>query len=255
MNTPQSTRSVQNRLLNMAIAVKNILEENDIPYFITYGTLLGAVRHKGFIPWDDDFDFYLFDDSYEQARDILREKLPQSLFLEDEESEPLYYHAWMHVKDLNSVASCELFPQDEHYSHKGVSIDLYRAYKMKLSDEATFRYQHYISYLERRKNVNLLSNDEYQLRTNKAKQEFTKRKKCNSSALNDPIIYTFPSSYNDFILPEELFPLKVYQFEGVDFYGPNNAHAFLSRCYGDYMILPPIEKRVPHYSTVLFTQK
>ena len=75
---------VQKVLFNMAVAIRDILEKNAIPYMLAYGTLLGAVRHKGFIPWDDDFDFYLFGDSYEKAIRCLRDELPADYFVEDE---------------------------------------------------------------------------------------------------------------------------------------------------------------------------
>ena len=65
-------KRVQERLLKMAKEIASILEDHDIPYQIAFGTLLGAVRHKGFIPWDDDFDFFLFDDSYEKAMEVLQ---------------------------------------------------------------------------------------------------------------------------------------------------------------------------------------
>ena len=52
-------KRVQKRLLEMGTVIARILEKHDIPYMITFGTLLGAVRHHGFIPWDDDFDIFL----------------------------------------------------------------------------------------------------------------------------------------------------------------------------------------------------
>ena len=139
MYSKDDLKKVQNRLLEMAIAVRDILEENQVPYFITYGTLLGAVRHNGFIPWDDDFDFYLFDDSYDRAMTVLRNELPADMFLENWDSEPLYYHDWAHVKDLGSIVDYSLFPGDGCYSHKGVSIDLYRTTKIYEAEEKVYR--------------------------------------------------------------------------------------------------------------------
>ena len=72
-------KRVQDRLLEIAKRTAAILEKHDIPYQIAFGTLLGAVRHGGFIPWDDDFDFFLFDDSYEKAMEVLAQELPSDL--------------------------------------------------------------------------------------------------------------------------------------------------------------------------------
>ena len=112
-------KRVQNRLFQMGQVIANILSTHNIPHMITFGTLLGAVRHGGFIPWDDDFDFFLFDDTYDEAIKILRNELPVDMFLEDDKSEPKYFHGWAHVKDLNSEVYCEQFPQDNLYEHHG----------------------------------------------------------------------------------------------------------------------------------------
>ena len=115
MCTPEEVKRIQSRLLEMAVAVRDILEKHHIPYFLTYGSLLGAVRHQGFIPWDDDFDLYLFDDSYDEAMKVLGAELPGDMFLEYWETEPLFFHAWAHVKDMHSRTECESFPQENFF--------------------------------------------------------------------------------------------------------------------------------------------
>ena len=150
MEIGSNVRKVQARLLEMAVKIAGILERNDVPYQIACGTLLGAVRHGGFIPWDDDFDLALFDDTYDRAIEILRSELPQDMFVEDEKSEPRYFHGWAHVKDLNSAAHCDLFPQDNLYSHHGLSVDLYRWKRMHSSCLLDWRMDELRKYLNRK---------------------------------------------------------------------------------------------------------
>lgn len=254
MYTQEKIRQVQCRLLVMAKSIKNILDFHDIPYFITYGTLLGAVRHEGFIPWDDDLDLYLFADSYDRAMYVLEEELPTDYFLESEKTEPLYFHAWAHVKDLNTIAECELFPQDGSYSHKGISIDLYKMHKMKEKDIKRFHLEEHIAYLQRRCDKGLLDGIKFQQKMKELQDALLVLEKEDTSCIrvSDTEVYVGLFADWDVLSQQELFPLKEYKFEDTNFKGPNNAHGFLERWYGNYMQFPPMKERRPHYSDVCF---
>lgn len=242
-------KRVQDTLLLMAKSIASILEQHSIPYMIAFGTLLGAVRHQGFIPWDDDFDFYLFDDTYDEAIKYLRNELPDTMFLEDEKSEPLYFHGWAHVKDMNSEAVSQLFPQDSLYAHKGISIDLYRTKEMDIRNLENFLNEENQRYIERRKRKGLINDEEYNRRIEKLKHN----KASGVSYKNNYNVFNLVPVYKcHFMKSDSIFPLKRYKFEEFEFLGPNNADDILTSIYGNYMELPPIEKRRCHYSSVIF---
>ncbi len=239
----------QQRLLEMALCVHSILEANSIPYIITYGTLLGAVRHQGFIPWDDDLDLYLFDDHYDEAISALKKELPESMFLEDEESEPLYFHGWAHVKDVRSIVSHRQYTQDSIYSHKGLCVDLYKATLIPREELQLFQLTERMKYYERKHARGLIKDTSYKELCKEINSliEHESMKKIHHP---DDVIYGFMSLDGDYLEVEEVFPLKDYVFEGKVFHGPRLYDSFLRRCYGNYMELPPIEKRIPHYSSI-----
>ena len=66
----ETLRKVQLAQLEIAKEFKRICDENQLQYFMDSGTLLGAVRHKGFIPWDDDMDFGMMRDQYEKLLSV-----------------------------------------------------------------------------------------------------------------------------------------------------------------------------------------
>lgn len=235
----------QKRLLNMALNIRDILERNDIPYAIMFGTLLGAVRHQGFIPWDDDFDFILFDDSYDQAISILRKELPSDIFIEDKETEENFFHAWARAKCKNSVTECELFPLNKIYKNQGLAVDLFKATKMREQDLSDYRQKEKEIYFEKIKNLGLISSDEY---TEKIKS--ITNKDINSQEL----IYGFVFAKVDRIYENTMWPLRKYNFEGHEFYGPFDSNKILNLHYGDFMKIPRKEDQRNHYSVLSFIE-
>ena len=244
-------KRIQEKLLEMAKAVASILERENIPHMLAYGTLLGAVRHKGFIPWDSDFDFYLFDDTYDRAKELLRAFLPSNFFLQDEKSEPLYFHGWAHVRDVFSEVFSEKYSQDSHYTYRGVAVDLYRTKLMPEYELSDYLLNEYQLYIDRRKKFGLISEEDYKNRQN---QIALKRLKPNGEeSKKNNYIYSMIIPYNCRKMEvKDVFPLKKYQFEDTYFYGPSNANNILTSIYGNYMKFPPVEQRVSTYSQVRF---
>lgn len=249
-------KRVQKRLLYMAVSIRDILVKHNIPYFLAYGNLLGAVRHQGFIPWDDDFDLFLFDDTYDEAITYLRAEMPKDLFLEDKESEPLFYHGWARVKDLRTHIEKKISLNTNVYQHQGLGVDLFRLKKMKADEEKLYRATEHLAYLKRMKKHQIISEQVYIARAHPIENEISaeKEKLANSNNRSNQDIYTFCVIYDDRFFPKDLFPLKDYQYENTTFLGPNDPDPYLKCCYGNYMELPPPEKRHCHYNDVLFLE-
>ena len=245
----EKLKQVQNRLFEMAKSTCSILEKNNIPYMIAFGTLLGAVRHKGFIPWDDDFDIFIFDDVYDDAIKCLRKELPDNLFVEDDLSEPLFYHAWARVKDLRSKVDYKAYPQEHVYAHKGLSLDLFRANYMEKKDLEEFINNQNKIYIGKLKSKGLISDSEYNDRIKRLSEDIhrSEKERCTDTTK----IYAYPMFYDcKFMYASDVLPLRKYVFEGIEFYGPADAESILKNTYGNYMELPPFEKRKAHYSDV-----
>ncbi len=239
---------IQGVLFYIGNEVAQIFERHDIRYMIAYGTLLGAVRHQDLVPWDDDFDIFLLQDDYEVASEYLRKELPSNLFLEDSFSEPKYFHAWAHVKDLNSSCFYTKYPADDAYVHKGLHIDLYRLKKIKASNVRQYLIDENMAYLKRRKKYGLINEDDFKNRSESSFEQYEF-----DPASKDFDLYIFDGPYNQkTMIIEDAFPLKKYKIRNKEFWGPANADHVLKSIYGDYMKYPAYDDRKPKLDSVQF---
>ena len=82
--------SFQQHLLRLLTEIDAICQKNHITYFLAGGTLLGAIRHRGFIPWDDDADILMDEENWQKFRKACQTQLPANRFLSSPEDDPTY---------------------------------------------------------------------------------------------------------------------------------------------------------------------
>lgn len=116
-------RKVQMTQLEIAKEIKRVCEENNIKYFLDSGTLLGAVRHKGFIPWDDDMDMGMFRNDYLRFLETAPYCLSDSFFLQTWDTDPLYPYGFAKVRKIGT-----LFKEasiSENSNHNEIWVDIF----------------------------------------------------------------------------------------------------------------------------------
>lgn len=256
-----SLKDLQMRLLNMQKDIASFCEEEKIPYFLIGGSLLGAIRHNGFIPWDDDLDIGMTRKNYEK----FLEKFPKSslekkgYFLKIPGSTPDYHATFTKVCDPYTLLEentnqpvnlfIDIFPFD-FAPEKVLLAKIQNAMYLFWFQSVKFRMRD-ITYTGRKKVLyGLISGltKPFSLQTMINKRDKWLRKYEN--AKNARLVVNFSSSYGyhkEQFMIEELDELELHKFEDTQFLIPKNYHAFLERMYGDYLQLPPLSQQQPKH--------
>ena len=117
-------REAQLKMLSILEAIDKVCKAHDIGYWIEGGTLLGAMRHGGFIPWDDDVDISMLRCDYERFIEVAAKELPRHLFLQTRKSDPSFHHRECKVRDLNSFIADGGDDTGADYQ-KGLFVDIF----------------------------------------------------------------------------------------------------------------------------------
>ncbi|MBQ2694877.1 MAG: LicD family protein [Clostridia bacterium] len=192
--------------------VHEVLQKHNIQYWLGYGTLLGAVRHKGFIPWDDDLDICMTRENYNKAMEILPEELKKfSISVNKPNPQRIAISIW------NAGLILDIFPAD--------NVD---ADSIKGIDDLRNRTVEYRKYYVKHRNDSTQS-------LNAAKERIIGRENP-----DNPIWYQNVEFHADRCIYDNdmIFPLKTIEFEGYEFFAPNDCHRYLTEKYGDYMGFP-----------------
>ena len=260
----EQSRKIQELELQALIEVDRICRKHGINYTLTCGSLLGAVRHGGFIPWDDDIDIAMMRNDLIKFEEVCKTELDHKYFYQSHHTEQDYFRLYSKLRINNTI-----FKESVHSNHNinhGIYIDIFTidyTPNNKLKKALHILLYKIFSYGLSAKYLNI------QARSGKKKMmacflrlvylPFTKeflyrnadkiamRYKDTNDKL-DTIIFSGP------YLEKECFEYGMFtqycdiQFEENDVMIISNYKEYLESVYGDYMKLPPKEKQVSHHN-------
>ena len=261
---PEILRKIQEIELYILKEFKKICEENNISYFLVAGTLLGAIRHKGFIPWDDDIDVGMLRPDFDKFIEVCKTKLDTTKFFlqipENEVSSADYGIARLRLNNTHIVIesrkniNChdgffiELFPYDNIPDNiilakiygNGFAV-LKRVFAIRkgyISNPRTL----YAKLAVRTAQVLLKTIKTKTIEKWLKKYPYRYSKKRTKQVL--PLTEGYAHENHDFKTVSEL---STAMFEDELFLIPKEYDKYLTEQYGDYMKLPPIEQQKNHH--------
>lgn len=245
-------RKVQLRLLDILVEIDKVCRRHNIDYWLDSGTLLGAVRHGGFIPWDDDVDICVCRKDYKRLRSVLMSELPEYLVFADWKTDENFFDKCGRVIDRRSRYN---HPMLRFQKEKGLVVDIIIVEKTlpwikKIVDPVygpIFRQVHNFGKPLYKSNFKRLFNKSistvlYPL----ALALLYLGRSVSLVSRSSVFMHTYGSMFKSVRFEKDIFPLSEVMFEGKIFLAPRNTDSYLKNVYGNYMILPPIDKRVSH---------
>lgn len=248
----QQLRACQLKQLSILEEIDRICQKHQIGYWLDGGTLLGAVRHGGFIPWDDDIDIAMRQEDLDRFVSVAPSELREGLFLQTPQIEPQSKEPIVKVRDLNSfyVEGSDNFAADYQ---KGLYVDIfpmvdYPTLPKKWVKRITLGISKSYSVLHKSHYYSLKSFAEFfwfgaKYVVNKCLWSLLCAVRPKNVYLSNILIN---NGYGIMHRQDSVFPLGTITFEGKTFSAPCNPDAYLSDLYRNYMEIPPKDKQKIH---------
>lgn len=268
-------RKVQMIQLGILLEFDRICKKHNIPYQLFAGTLLGSIRHEGFIPWDDDIDLAILRKDYDRFLEIAPKELDDRYFLQTYETDNEYYKQSGRIRKNDTLMLQELY---EPFSiHHGIPISLMPLDNIEpdsLKGELHRKlYQMVYNNLWRINNARAIENCR---REKNKKKKFVRYilfgfskvlPKSWTDGLHTKVSTLFNHKETEYVSHltngatkkrfhaykmkrEDFYDTVPGDFEGHTFPIPRNYEEVLSNLYGDYQKLPPKEDREPHHGVI-----
>lgn len=248
--------------IDLLLELDRVCNKHDIKYFLIGGTLLGAVRHKGFIPWDDDIDVAMLRKDYERFQEIAPNEFKSPYFLQTPYTDNGYFFSFVKLRNENSTGISIPFRFEDF--NQGLLVDIFPIDNCKLEDVK----QNY----DKIKNL-VLDNSNYMRRSSpdlhdierhalwsgrpplsvceEIQQIARTHENEETEFVNESTCVCYP--WNKFVWQKKDFDEIVeMEFEGYKFPCPKGYDSILTTLYGDYMEFPPVDKRGTWHDTDFF---
>ena len=262
-------RNIQLIMLEMLELFDSVCRENKINYSLHGGTLLGAVRHKGFIPWDDDLDVFMERSEFDRFVKAWNKKAPSEYFLQTKDTEAGYFRSFAKIRKEHTTFLQSFDDPDK--IHTGIFIDIMPIDRIPRGIFNKIRFYHasfvyeilcreFVPKNTSRVNQIIIGTI---LKINKPENRVERRKKLlkiirkYDDNRNLPLVMVETLKTLRTPLPANIFDEYIeLEFEGKKFMATKYWDAFLKTWFGDYMKLPPEEKRVcAHHPILVDTEK
>lgn len=228
------------QLANLALLkeLAYVCEKNNFKYILDAGTLLGAIRHKGFIPWDDDIDILMFREDYEKIVSAFKNTTRNSdIYAEyhrDKDTNSQYFIKIKHKKC--PFLGVDIFPLDSYGKHLSLKEQLI----------ATNKICKILKHLKKEIDPNISNKETKTILTKTMKEKIL----LSSANENGDFVYGVDFAHklkNWFLDRDIVLPLRKIQFEDSKYTTVNKPKEFLKNIYGDYMKYPK-KMKILHYS-------